>query len=242
MSNMGQQFPQFYITAASPCPYLPDLMERKIFTQLTGLDAIELHESLGRSGFRRSQAVAYRPACQNCQACVSVRVLAQEFLLSKNMRRVMQKNSDLKRVEKPCTATQEQYMLLSQYLKSRHNDGTMANLSFAEYQEMVESSPIETQVIEYRTVLKDRLMAVSLTDILSDGISMVYSFFDPKEQSRGLGNYLILEHIQHTKLQNKPYVYLGYWVKNSPKMSYKARFQPIERLGPDGWFLMGKET
>lgn len=241
MTEVGQQFPQFYITASNACPYLPERAERKIFTELAGPDATALSESLGKVGFRRSQSVAYRPACEDCQACISVRVRAQGFTLSKSMKRVMRRNTDIKAQVAPPTATDEQYALLSTYLKSRHHDGTMADLSQTEYKEMVESSPVATHLIEYRTVMEGKLIAAALTDTLNDGCSMVYSFFDTSEEARGLGNYIILDHIKRTAASGLAHVYMGYWIKESPKMNYKARFQPMERLGPEGWFPLAPD-
>jgi len=241
MTEVGQQFPQFYITASNACPYLSQREERKIFTELSGPDAAALSESLGKVGFRRSQSVAYRPACEDCQACISVRVRAQDFTLSKSMKRIMRRNTDIKAQVAPLAATDEQYALLNTYLKSRHHDGTMADLSQTEYVEMVESSPVATHLIEYRTVMDRKLIAAALTDTLSDGCSMVYSFFDTNEDPRGLGNYIILDHIKRTADSGLDYVYMGYWIKQSPKMNYKARFQPMERLGPEGWFPLKSE-
>ena len=235
MTHEGLQFPQFYVTAAGECPYLPGREERKVFTELTGFDANSLNEALSRVGFRRSQSVAYRPACENCSACISVRVVTAGFKPSKSMRKVLKRNQDLKQIIHTPIVSQEQYELLRRYLGSRHGEGSMAEMSFEEYQEMVESSTVDTYLIEYRRIIDNELCAVALTDHMSDGLSMVYSFFDPEEESRGLGNYLILKHIEYCQLHDIPYVYLGYWIENSPKMAYKSRFSPMEKLGPKGW-------
>lgn len=243
MTNQGIQFPKFYVTAASPCPYIEGQEERKVFTELRGPEAAALNEALGKVGFRRSQTVVYRPACENCAECVSVRVLAQEFKPRKSQRRVAKLNTDLKSEVCPPTATDEQYELLTRYLGARHADGSMAGMSFAEFQEMLESSPVPTVAIEYRKALTGELVAVALTDEMTDGLSMVYSFFDPEAEKRSIGTYLILDHIDRAARANQPYVYLGYYVEDSPKMSYKARFRPLERLGPNGWYLFeGEDT
>lgn len=236
MTTQGLQFPKFYVTAPAPCPYLDGHTERKVFTELRGPEADSLNEALGRVGFRRSQTVVYRPACEGCSACVSVRVRAQDFALTKSLKRVKRGNTDLIATIVPPLATPEQYDLLSRYLATRHADGSMADMQEAEYAEMVETSPVSTVLIEYRRAVDQRLMAVALTDELSDGLSMVYSFFAPEETQRSLGSYVILDHIDRTCAQNQSYVYLGYWVKNSPKMGYKDRFRPLERLGPEGWY------
>ena len=238
MTDQGLQFPKFYVTAPAPCPYLSGKVERKVFTELRGPDAPSLNEALGRVGFRRSQSVVYRPACEGCTACVSVRVRARDFTPSRSLKRIARRNTDLKSVLRPAHVTEEQYDLLRHYLNARHADGTMADMSQGEYRDMVETSPVKTALIEYRRSLDNKLMAVALTDELSDGLSMVYSFFDTSENGRSLGTYMILNHIDRAMKDGMPYVYLGYWVEGSRKMDYKRRFNPLERLGPEGWFDM----
>jgi len=236
MTDQGLQFPKFYVTAPSPCPYLDGKIERKVFTELRGPDAAALNEALGRVGFRRSQSVVYRPACEGCSECVSVRVRARDFRPGRSLRRVIRSNHDLKTEIRPPVVTDEQYELLQAYLGTRHADGSMADMTADEYRDMVETSPVPTVLIEYRRAIDSRLMAVALTDELTDGLSMIYSFFDTEEKSRSLGTYIILDHIDRVQRANQPYVYLGYWVKGSPKMQYKGRFQPLERLGQNGWY------
>lgn len=242
MTNQGIQFPKFYVTAASPCPYLDDQEERKVFTELRGPDAEALNEALGKVGFRRSQTVVYRPACETCAECVSVRVLAKHYAPSRSLKRIAKANSDLTAEVKPPVTTDEQFDLLSRYLDSRHADGSMAGMLREEFDDMVESSPVQTVQIEYRKALTGELVAVALTDELSDGLSMVYSFFAPEAEKRSVGTYLIHDHILRAAAANQPHVYLGYYVKNSAKMSYKARFRPLERLGPNGWYPFELDT
>ncbi|NVJ99136.1 MAG: arginyltransferase [Alphaproteobacteria bacterium] len=236
MTDQGLQFPKFYVTAPSPCPYLDGKTERKVFTELRGPDARALNEALGRVGFRRSQSVVYRPACEGCSECVSVRVRANDYKPSRSQRRIAKANTDLKSEIRPPVVTEEQYELLQSYLLARHGDGTMADMTAEEYRDMVETSPVPTILVEYRRAIDSKLMAVALTDELSDGLSMIYSFFDTTEAQRSLGTYLIGDHIRRAQYANQPYVYLGYWVKESPKMSYKGRFRPLERLGQNGWY------
>jgi arginine-tRNA-protein transferase len=235
---------QFYLTAPSPCPYLPGRQERKVFTHLVGPHSSELHDLLTQGGFRRSQGIAYRPACESCLACVSVRVCVDLFRPTPSMRRVWKANCDL--VGRFCAAqaTSDQYRLFRHYLDSRHSDGGMAHMSVLDYALMVEDSHVDSGVVEYRRRGPDsfvsgrdqgEIIGCSLTDLLSDGLSMVYSFFDPDERARSLGTFMILEHIERARKLGKPYVYLGYWVEGSPKMAYKARFRPQERLTPRGW-------
>jgi leucyl-tRNA---protein transferase len=232
--------PQFYLTAPSPCPYLPNRQERKVFTHLIGRRAVSLNDQLTQSGFRRSQTIAYRPACENCRACVSVRIKAGAFCASRSFRRILELNSGLAGTVTRPEPTSEQYSLFRRYLDARHGDGGMADMTAIDYATMIEDSHVETRLVEYRLSKKNangerRLLAACLTDLLADGLSMVYSFYEPGEQSLSLGTYMILDHIERARRLSLPHVYLGYWVEDSRKMAYKARFLPQERLGMNGW-------
>jgi arginine-tRNA-protein transferase len=227
--------PQFYLTAPAPCPYLPGRQERKVFTHLIGRRAEQLNDALTQSGFRRSQTIAYRPACEECRACVSVRVLAQEYALSRNATRIRARNADLQAQLQPARATPEQYQLFRQYVETRHGDGGMADMNYADYQTMVEDSHVETRLTEYRVGDSGALVACCLTDYLKDGLSMVYSFYDAGLQARSLGVFMILDHIERVKRAGLDHLYLGYWVEGSDKMDYKSRFLPQERLAREGW-------
>jgi leucyl-tRNA---protein transferase len=236
--------PQFYLTSPSPCPYLPGKEERKVFTHIVGKRARELNEILTQGGFRRSQTIAYRPACETCRACVSVRVVVDEFQPTANMRRVMKDNADIVGNLASNRPSSDQYSLFRRYLDARHADGGMVDMTVFDYSMMVEDSHVETRVVEFRrrgpdTAINGRgrgdVLGVCLTDVLSDGLSMVYSFYDPEEAHRSLGTFMILDHIDRARAMKLPYLYLGYWVEGSPKMDYKARFRPQERLMPQGW-------
>jgi arginine-tRNA-protein transferase len=243
VTQHSRDTPQFYLTAPSPCPYLPGQEERKVFTHLVGERAAELNNLLTHGGFRRSQSIAYRPACETCRCCVSVRVLVDEFRPSRTMRRVSEINADLVGEFRTAVPTSEQYSIFRAYLDARHHDGGMADMTVLDYAMMVEDSHVDTHMIEYRrrrvdTAITGRggeLLAVSLTDVLIDGLSMVYSFYEPDEGSRSLGTYMILDHIARARRMGLAYVYLGYWVRGSRKMDYKSRFLPQERLSSDGW-------
>ena len=234
------RFPRFFVTSPAPCPYLAGKTERKVFTELSGNTANELNDALGRIGFRRSQSVAYRPSCADCSACVSVRVCASEFVPSSSQKRTIRRNSDLVATACKPWATEEQYSLLRSYLGARHPDGGMADMDEQDFADMVEQTPVESYMIEYREPTTDgskgRLTGCCLTDRQGDGLSMIYSFFDAAHPLReGLGTYIIADHIQRAACAGLPYVYLGYWIEGSARMAYKARFRPLERLGPDGW-------
>lgn len=241
--------PRFFLTTPTPCPYLSGRQERKIFTRLSGEDPTELHNVLAELGFRRSQNIAYRPACDGCTACVSVRINVTDYRFKKSDRRILNRNADLVPEPQTATASLEQYHLLRRYLNGRHQDGGMADMDAFDYRSMVEDSPIDTFIFEYRPAdakttadqgdadktAEAPLAAACLTDVVSDGLSMVYSFFDPELMQRSLGSYMILHHIETARQFGLPYVYLGYWVENCQKMQYKARFQPLEQLTEAGW-------
>jgi arginyl-tRNA--protein-N-Asp/Glu arginylyltransferase len=233
------RLPQFFLTPGGPCPYLAGKTERKVFARLTGSLALPLNEALTHSGFRRSQMIAYRPACEGCAACVSVRIVVDHFQPSRSQRRVGKRNTDLIRKEVPSEATREQFALLRTYLDSRHAGGGMSDMGLFDYVAMVEETPVKTHIVEYRQPVagmeQGRLMACALSDVLRDGLSMVYSFFHPGEDARSLGTHMILDHVAAARARNLPYVYLGYWIGGSDKMDYKSRFRPLEALGPNGW-------
>ena len=244
VTQHSRNTPQFYLTAPSPCPYLAGHEERKVFTHLVGERAAELNDLLTHGGFRRSQSIAYRPACETCRACVSVRVVAEDFRPTRSMRRIQERNLDLIGDMRPAVPTAEQYSVFRAYLDNRHRDGGMADMTVLDYAMMVEDSHVETRTIEYRRRGPDssingrgtgELLAVGLTDVLSDGLSMVYSFFESGEAGRSLGTFMILDHIARARRMGLAYVYLGYWVAGSRKMDYKGRFLPQERLTADGW-------
>jgi len=244
VTQHSRDTPQFYLTAPSPCPYLPGREERKVFTHLVGEKAGELNDLLTHGGFRRSQSIAYRPACEGCRACLSIRVIADEFRPTRSLRRVLARNGDIVGEMRVSMPTSEQYSVFRGYLDSRHRDGGMADMTVLDYAMMVEDSHVDTRVVEYRLRDPDSgftgrssgpLYAVALTDVLSDGLSMVYSFYDPDHRARSLGTYMVIDHIARARRMGLPYVYLGYWVEGSKKMDYKGRFMPQQRLMPEGW-------
>lgn len=238
MTDQTPENTQLFLTAAMPCPYLPGKQERKLFTHLTGRRAGALHALLSENGFRRSQNLIYRPACEGCAACQSVRIVADGFELTARWRRIIASNADISVEVRPPHATAEQFALFKRYLDVRHAGGGMTQMSFVDYEYMVEDTPVQTVVVEYRqnSVPGRPLVALALTDVMPDGLSMVYSFYEPELARRSLGNLLILDHVQQVKSAALSYVYLGYWVKDSPKMAYKGTFRPLEiQRGPLGW-------
>ena len=244
MSIEKRNFPQFFITNASPCPYLPGQMERKVFTHLMGNDARALNSQLSQSGFRRSQNIAYRPACDGCSACTSTRVPVDSFHWTKSFRRVLRENSDVVATVTQPRATTEHYELFRAYVDTRHYDGGMADMSVLDFAAMIDESVVDTRLVEYRF---DRhherggeLIGCVLIDLLVDGLSLIYSFYEPGLERRSLGTHMILDGILRCQRLKLPYLYLGYMVPGSRKMAYKARFLPQERLSTSGWKLISR--
>ncbi len=242
MADLSARFPRFFVTAPGPCPYVPGQTERKIFTELVGHDAPAQMEALGNVGFRRSQNVAYRPACADCHACVPVRVRAGDFAPSTNIRKLIRRNHDIQVYACQPWTTDEQFSLLQRYLSARHPEGGMAQMDVYDFADMVERTSVHTMIYEYREPdtngTPGALIGVCLTDHTSDGYSMVYSFYDPASARTGLGNYIIVDHVLRAAEQKIPFVYLGYWIAQSRKMSYKTRFRPVEMLTPTGWQVL----
>ena len=235
--------PQFYVTAPQSCPYLEGRLERKLFTALQGEHAQKLNDTLSKQGFRRSQNVLYRPSCAECSACLSARIRVADFEPNRTQRKVMRRNTDLRRNATSPWATEDQYALFRRYLDDRHADGGMADMDIFEFAAMIEETPIRSRVIEYSRPAENGgarpLAAVCLTDIFDDGLSMLYSFYDPDLAARSLGTHVILDHIEIAREAGLPYVYLGYWVPGSRKMGYKANFSSLEIYKGGRWQDIG---
>jgi len=232
--------PQFYVTAPQPCPYLDGRQERKLFTALQGEHANTLSDSLSQQGFRRSQNVLYRPACAECSACLSARIRVADFAPSRSQRRTLRRNAMLCRAVASAWATEEQYSLFRRYLDARHADGGMADMDIFEFASMIEETPVRSRAIEYRRpsvggTACEALLGACLTDILGDGLSMVYSFYEPELPNASLGTYIILDHVRIASEMGLPYVYLGYWVPGSTKMAYKSGFSALEIYHNGQW-------
>ncbi len=215
-----------------------------MFAHLPLSEGATVNDSLTQVGFRRSQNIAYRPACDGCDACVSARIPVASYPLGRSERRVLDRNADLHRHLVEAEATVEQFDLLRRYLGARHSTGGMADMTWPDYVAMVEDTAVRTHLVEYRTPSVDRgpgdLIACVLVDVLHDGLSLVYSFYDPGQARRSLGSFVILDHVEQAIPAGLAYVYLGYWVYGSVKMAYKARFNPLEVLKPGGWRLLSQ--
>lgn len=224
----------FYTTPPQPCPYLPGQMERKVIADLAVPNADALHNRLSRAGFRRSHTLAYTPVCETCSACTPIRVPVQRFEPDRTQRRILRHNADLHAYSLPPVTTPEQYALFRRYQAARHTEGDMATMTADDYRNMVEDTPVETMLFEFRTD-EGELMIVSLIDRLEDGLSAVYSFYNPDLPRRSLGSLAILFLIEETVRLGLPHLYLGYWIQESRKMSYKSRFRPAEILRHGVW-------
>jgi leucyl-tRNA---protein transferase len=238
LSIERRNFPQFFITAPAPCPYLPGRLERKVFTHLVGQDAKSLNTQLSHGGFRRSQNIAYRPACDGCHACISTRVPVNSFRWTASFERVWRRNADVTAQRVRAKATSQHYALFRDYIEARHGDGGMTEMNVLDFSAMVDETFVESHMTEYRLAEENTLVGTVLADTLDDGLSLIYSFYDPDMKKRSLGTFIVLDQILRARALGLSYAYLGYWVNGSPKMGYKSRFLPQERLTPDGWMLV----
>lgn len=230
--------PQFFLSMESDCPYIKGNRERKIFTTLTKNNPQRMQNDLSHIGFRRSQNIVYRPACANCSGCISARVPAHEYKLRSSQKRIISKNKHVAREVRQCNATDEQYEVFQRYVSMRHDEGGMSDMTIEEFQAMMEEPLVSARIVEYRLLENGRptrLIAACLTDVISDGVSMVYSFFDPDFQHLSLGTYMILDHIELCAKAHLDYVYLGYWIKDAPNMRYKANFAPLDLFVNGKW-------
>ena len=235
MNFKAPRRPQFfYTTAPLPCPYVAGRTERKVVTEISGPGTEALHDRLSRAGFRRSHNIAYAPVCPSCQSCIPIRIPVATFQPGQSLRRIAKANEQVEAFVAAPRATAEQFQLFQRYQQARHGGGDMATMSFYDYRAMVEDTPVETFMVEFRDP-DTRLISACLTDRLGDGLSAVYSFYAPTSEKRSLGTHAILWLIDRARGLGLPYVYLGYWVPESRKMAYKARFRPSEVLVSGTW-------
>jgi len=232
-------FRQFFATSPVACPYVPGRAERKLIVELGGNGGAAFYDDLSRAGFRRSHRFAYRPACRGCSSCVPVRIAVERFRHSRSTRRVRNANRDLCGSLVTERATPEQFRLFSAYQRMRHGDSDMASMRYGDYRGMVEDTPVRTALAEFRDSCGD-LVAVSLIDLLDDGVSAVYSFYDPYQTKRSVGIWSVLWLVEECRRREQPFVYLGYWIADSPKMAYKDRFPALERLDEGGWTVFAR--
>jgi len=232
-------FRQLFATSPVACPYIPGRVERKLIVELGGDDGAAFYDDLSRAGFRRSHRFAYRPACRGCASCVPVRIAVERFSHTRSTRRVRNANRDLCSSLLAAHATPEQFRLFSAYQRLRHGDSDMASMRYGDYQGMVEDTPVRTAIAEFRDDCGN-LVAASLIDLLDDGFSAVYSFYDPHQAKRSLGTWSVLWLVEECRRRAQPFVYLGYWIADSPKMAYKRRLPALEHLDERGWTALAR--
>ena len=220
------------VTRSQKCAYLLDQTEQRLATDIS--EHPETHDRLAETGFRRVENWVYKPACPNCNACQPIRVKAEQFKPSRNIARIQATNKDLRRNLTADRLGLDHYDVFQSYLGQRHEDGQMSSMSFDEFSAMILNSPIDTMLTEY-VDSEDRLMGCILVDRQRDGLSAVYSFFRPEEKKRSLGSFMIVDLIDRCNEIGLPYVYLGYYIEQSRKMSYKARFKPYQIFSDGNW-------
>ncbi|MDA8361917.1 MAG: arginyltransferase [Gammaproteobacteria bacterium] len=230
---MSDSLPNLFLSTAHECSYLPDRAANTLFMDPRFPLSAELFGDFNRRGFRRSGDLIYRPHCQNCQACVAVRIPVASFVVSRSQRRTLLRNGDVRMVAKAPVFDDEHFALFLRYQNQRHTGGSMANPDAPTYMRFLVGRQVETVFYEFRT--DSQLLAVAVVDSLPDGLSAVYTFYEPELPSRGLGTLAILSQVQLTHALGLPFLYLGYWVEASPKMAYKSRFRPLEGYRNGRW-------
>ncbi|PWB48230.1 MAG: arginyltransferase [Nitrosomonadales bacterium] len=230
---------QFYLTAPYPCSYLPDREARSEVVTPNELVDAAVYSRLIRAGFRRSGLYTYRPQCGQCHACVPVRLVAEDFKPSRSQRRAWSRNQHLRADLREQVFEPEHYQLYRRYQASRHAGGGMDQGGEEQYRSFLLQSGVTSLLVEFRD--ETALRMVSLVDVVEDGLSSVYTFFDPELPQAGFGTYSILWQVELCRRLGLPYLYLGYWIAESGKMAYKASFRPLQGLVNGAWqFLMDK--
>lgn len=228
-----------YLTQAHVCGYWPDRQARDLVLdpQEPALPAI--YEQALAMGFRRSGRHVYRPHCSTCNACLPIRLPVDRFQPDRTQRRIAKRNADLVMNVAPARRSEELFDLYTRYLEARHPDSPMADPTRAEFDRFLIGDWNSTHFLEWR--LRDRLVAVAVTDVTVNALSAVYSFFDPALATRSLGVQAIFGQIEWARATARPHLYLGFWLKNHPKMDYKRRFRPLERLWNEHWIAFDED-
>ena len=230
----------FYLTAPYPCSYLPDMQARSQVATPAFLIGAPVYSELVRHGFRRSGTYTYRPRCDICSACVPLRVLAKQFAANRSQRRAWKQHAGLEATLHPLQDHPEHYGLYQRYQHARHKDGGMDNDDHESYQNFLLQSHVDSLMVEFRD--QDMLRMVSVIDLLSDGLSSVYTFYDPDLPRARLGVYNVLWQIELCRKLGLDFVYLGYWIAHSRKMAYKTQYQPAQGLMDGEWLLLDSDA
>lgn len=215
----------FLLSDEQACSYLPETSQSACLDSRQKVDA-ELLGALTRRGFRRSGQLVYRPHCPSCTACIPVRIPVQQFSPGRGQKRTFKRGQQLQVIEQSPALTDEYYRLYQSYISARHADGSMYPPSPQQFRDFLGQSLPFSRFFEFR--LNNRLLAVAVSDVLPDGLSAVYSFYDPRDRYFSLGRQTILWQIEHARQQGLPYLYLGYWIRDCQKMNYKTEYQPLE--------------
>ena len=226
---------RLFRTSPHPCSYKTDQRAATVFVDPDLVIDQALNSRLSEMGYRRSGAHLYRPDCEFCNACVSCRIPVDQFQYKRRFTKIWNNNQDLEVKEKNDLICNESFRLYERYINTRHRDGDMYPASLEQFEAFIKTKTVDTRF--YLFYRQDELVAVSVTDALEQGLSAVYTFFDPLLTQRSLGNFVILWQIEKARAMNLPYLFLGYWIKNCPKMQYKSSFRPIQLLIDGKWVL-----
>jgi arginine-tRNA-protein transferase len=230
---MSSRHLQLYITAQSPCGYFDERMSSNLVPDPDLHLNMAIYNQLIQHGFRRSGTHCYRPHCKDCQACIACRIPVQDFIANRSQKRCLSTNSALTQTVVEAHFSDEYFELYRRYLNARHRDGSMADPGENDFKQFLYCDWSETRFIEFR--LDKKLIAVAVSDVVSDGLSAVYSFFDPEMAKRSLGTFCVLKQIEYAREQELDYVYLGYWIEKHPKMHYKSSFKPLQVYQNEQW-------